>query len=242
MAFTRVEPAGGLNAGINTTVYTAVGIQSGSGHVGVGITLFNFIGTGNTFLNRGNGIVDISIDSGSSSDAIVRENFTVTSNTQAVFTLTESWKSGLLDVYVNGLKLAESDFTTQVSTRQVTLLVAAQKGDTVEFIAFREKVVNTIINTEVQNFEVTGLSTYHNMIVSGIATFTQGLHNEKKNSTQGDWILESTIRKVVGTSATVAATSGNIMFTKYQEVELDSNVILEISNGSSLVLDAYQFS
>ncbi len=242
MAFTRVEPAGGLNAGINTTVYTAVGIQSGSGHVGVGITLFNFIGTGNTFLNRGNGIVDISIDSGSSSDAIVRENFTVTSNTQAVFTLTESWKSGLLDVYVNGLKLAESDFTTQVSTRQVTLVVAAQKGDTVEFIAFREKVVNTIINTEVQNFEVTGLSTYHNMIVSGIATFTQGLHNEKKNSTQGDWILESTIRKVVGTSATVAATSGNIMFTKYQEVELDSNVILEISNGSSLVLDAYQFS
>lgn len=242
MALTRVEPAGGLNAGINTTVYTAVGIESGGNFVGVGVTLLNFIGAGNTFLNRGNGVVDISVDSGAASDAVVKENFTVTSNTQTVFTLTQAWKSGLLDVYVNGLKLAESDFTSQVSNRQVTLVVAAQKGDTVEFIAFREKVVNTVINTEVQNFEVTGLSTYHNMIVSGIATFTQGLHNEKKHSTQGDWILESTIRKIVGTSATVAATSGNIMFTKYQEVELDSNVILEISNGSSLVLDAYQFS
>ena len=81
------EPAGGLNAGINTTVYTAVGIESGGNFVGVGVTLLNFIGAGNTFLNRGNGVVDISVDSGAASDAVVKENFTVTSNTQTVFTL-----------------------------------------------------------------------------------------------------------------------------------------------------------
>jgi len=41
-----------------------VGIQSSSLSIGSSITTLNFIGAGNTFLNRGNGVVDISIQGG----------------------------------------------------------------------------------------------------------------------------------------------------------------------------------
>ena len=62
MAFTKIEPVG-LNAGINTTFVSAVGIQSASSQVGVGITQLNFVGTGNTFSVNGT-TVDISIAGG----------------------------------------------------------------------------------------------------------------------------------------------------------------------------------
>jgi hypothetical protein len=42
----------------------AIGIQSGGVSVGSTITTLNFIGAGNTFLDRGNGIIDISIQGG----------------------------------------------------------------------------------------------------------------------------------------------------------------------------------
>jgi hypothetical protein len=62
MAFTKIEPVG-LNAGINTTFVSSVGIQSASSQVGVGITQLNFVGTGNTFSVNGT-TVDISIAGG----------------------------------------------------------------------------------------------------------------------------------------------------------------------------------
>ena len=62
MAFTKIEPVG-LKAGINTTFVSAVGIQSASSQVGVGITQLNFVGTGNTFAVNGT-TVDISIAGG----------------------------------------------------------------------------------------------------------------------------------------------------------------------------------
>jgi len=62
LAFTKIEPVG-LNAGINTTFVSAVGIQSASSQVGVGITQLNFVGTGNTFAVNGT-TVDISIAGG----------------------------------------------------------------------------------------------------------------------------------------------------------------------------------
>jgi len=62
MAFTKIEPVG-LNAGINTTFVSAVGIQSASSQVGIGITQLNFVGTGNTFAVNGT-TVDISIAGG----------------------------------------------------------------------------------------------------------------------------------------------------------------------------------
>jgi hypothetical protein len=66
---TQINAATSIQAGVTTTLYTAVGIYSGGQSVGTGITYLNFVGTGNTFLDQGNGIVDISIAGGSAANA-----------------------------------------------------------------------------------------------------------------------------------------------------------------------------
>ena len=65
MAFTKIEPVG-LNAGINTTFVSAVGIQSASAQIGTGITQINFVGAGNQITANGN-TVDVSIAGGGGS-------------------------------------------------------------------------------------------------------------------------------------------------------------------------------
>ena len=65
MAFTKIEPVG-LNAGINTTFVSAVGIQSASAQIGTGITQINFIGTGNQITANGT-TVDVKIAGGGGS-------------------------------------------------------------------------------------------------------------------------------------------------------------------------------
>ena len=65
---TQINAATSIQAGVTTTLYTAVGIYSGGQSVGAGITYLNFVGTGNTFLDQGNGVVDISISGGSAAN------------------------------------------------------------------------------------------------------------------------------------------------------------------------------
>ena len=62
MAFTKIEPVG-LNAGINTTFVSAVGIQSASAQIGTGITQINFVGAGNQ-ITANRTTVDVSIAGG----------------------------------------------------------------------------------------------------------------------------------------------------------------------------------
>ena len=65
---TQIDAATSIQAGVTTTLYTAVGIYSGGQSVGAGITYLNFVGTGNTFLDQGNGVLDISISGGSAAN------------------------------------------------------------------------------------------------------------------------------------------------------------------------------
>ena len=120
-----------------------IGIRTTGGFVGTGFTVLNFVGAGNTFAVSGDGTtIDISIaGGGATGDAITKESFSVTS-TQSVFNLTNEYSTGLINVYVNGLKLPEEDYTENPPL-QVTLAVAAEVGDTVEFIGFRSRISNT---------------------------------------------------------------------------------------------------
>ena len=73
MAFTKVEYRG-LDAG-------HVGIKTAGGMIGVGFTMLNFIGAGNTFAVSPDGTtVDISIAGGcgGSSSEVLKQTFTVT--------------------------------------------------------------------------------------------------------------------------------------------------------------------
>ena len=150
MSFTKVESRG-LDAG-------HVGVMTAGGIVGTGFTMLNFIGAGNTFAVHDTRI-DISIaGGGGSSSEILKETFNV-SGTQSVFNITEGqFDTGYLEVYLNGVKLNQSDFTENPPT-QFTLDVAAEAGDVVEIIGFRDRGTNSSLNADVTNLNASGIVT-----------------------------------------------------------------------------------
>jgi hypothetical protein len=51
----------GTLSGVSTNFVSAIGIQSAGTVIGAGVTQLNFVGSGNTVVDRGNGSIDISI-------------------------------------------------------------------------------------------------------------------------------------------------------------------------------------
>ena len=158
MAFTKVESRG-LDAG-------HVGVMTAGGLVGTGFTMLNFIGAGNTFAVHDTRI-DISIAGGGGTGGeILKETFNV-SATQSVFNITEGQFSlGFLEVYLNGVKLNQSDFTENPPT-QFTLDVAAEAGDVVEIIGFKDRGTNTSVNADITNLNATGIVTAGQFVGDG---------------------------------------------------------------------------
>ena len=223
MTFTKVTSRGIRDGNI--------GIRTTGGFVGTGFTVLNFVGAGNTFAVSGDGTtIDISIaGGGASGDAITKESFSVTS-TQSVFNLTNEYSTGLINVYVNGLKLPEEDYTENPPT-QVTLAVAAEVGDTVEFIGFRSRISNTDLNSEVTNLTVTGL-----LRSSGINSGTFNSEQYVKS-----WVQETSNSYTVSEDTTLTASSSDhTMFTKHEAIVVDSGRSLIIDSSSAFVVDLYQ--
>ena len=215
-----------------------VGINSTGTLIGVGVTMLNFVGAGNTFLyNPSTHTVDISIaGGGGGSGEIDKETFNVTGN-QTVFNLTEKYTTGYIDVYVNGVRLSPTDFT-ETDDDTITLATTAVAGDVVDFVSHSAVVQNTVLQSELTNLKVTGITTTNNLNITGTLTVSDAINNEKAIN---DWVLETPITKIVTTDTTISATSGCICITKAQDVEIANGKYLEISNGDSLVLDAYSF-
>lgn len=67
--------------------------------------------------------------------AEVREEFTVNTATQTVFTTTNEIVTNLTDVYVNGIKLSVSDFSIDAPNRTITLNDAAVNGDIIAVVS-----------------------------------------------------------------------------------------------------------
>ena len=162
MSFTKVEYRG-LEVG-------KIGIGSTGGIVAVGATMLNFIGAGNTFAVSADGTtIDISIAGGGGggpASEVLKETFNV-SGTQSVFNITEGqFSAGFLEVYLNGVKLNQSDFTENPPT-QFTLDVAAEAGDVVEIIGFKDRGTNTSVQADVTNLNATGIVTAGQFVGDG---------------------------------------------------------------------------
>ena len=223
MTFTKVTSRGIRDGNI--------GIRTTGGFVGTGFTVLNFVGAGNTFAVSGDGTtIDISIaGGGASGDAITKESFSVTS-TQSVFNLTNEYSTGLINVYVNGLKLPEEDYTENPPL-QVTLTVAAEVGDTVEFIGFRSRISNTDLNSEVTNLTVTGL-----LRSSGINSGTFNSEQYVKS-----WVQETSNSYTVSEDTTLTASSSDhTMFTKHEAIVVGAGASLIIDSSSAFIVDVYQ--
>ena len=232
--FTQVL-ADGLDAG-------HVGIRTAGSVIGVGFTMLNFIGAGNTFLDQGGGTLDISIAGADDADAVIRENFVVTANTQSSFGLVEEYSSGMIDCYINGLKLAQGDFTESLP-RTINLTTAAVKGDSVEFIAFRTRITNTIIETDITNLNTSGIGTFNNLHIDGTLSGDLG-GGESTAGTSGfgaNVISLASVGIVDDNTQLTPNGSDDLLLVKYQEVKVNDNKDLTISSGD-FILDVYDLS
>ena len=236
MAFTKVEYRG-LDAG-------HVGIKTAGGMIGVGFTMLNFIGAGNTFAVSPDGTtVDISIaggGGGGSSEEIYKELFNVTS-TQSVFNLsTGQFDEDFIDVYVNGVKLPSTDFTQNPPT-QFTLDIAAEAGDTVEVVAFRTRSTNTDLNADITNLNASGIVTAGQFVGNGsrLTNLPVGIATMLDINTPGlnaIYYVNTTLG--IGQTITVnPPDSATSSFTHYTEIAVDPDVDFIVEDGDDFIPD-----
>jgi len=107
---------------------SGVGIQSGGTVIGTGITTLNFIGAGSTFAVNGN-TVDISVSAGTTRTV---STYTATSG-QTTFSAT--YNVGYVDVFLNGVKLSENEYTATNGT-SIVLDTGASLDDIVEVVGY----------------------------------------------------------------------------------------------------------
>ena len=234
MSFTKVEYRG-LEVG-------KVGIGTTGGIVAIGATMLNFVGAGNTFAVSPDGTtVDISIAGGGGAGEILKETFNVAS-TQSVFNITEGqFSAGFLEVYLNGVKLNQSDFTENPPT-QFTLDVAAEAGDVVEIIGFKDRGTNTSVQADVTNLNSTGIVTASQYFGDGSKlSGVVGLGTELSANTPvlGDIFYTNNILSV-GSTVTVELPSTadtNIGYTHYADLAVDQGADFIVADGDEFIAD-----
>ena len=234
MSFTKVEYRG-LDAG-------HVGIMSASGMIGVGVTMLNFVGAGNTFAVSADGTtVDISIAGGGGAGEILKETFNV-STTQSVFNITQGqFDAGFLEVYLNGVKLNQSDFTENPPT-QFTLDVAAESGDVVEIIGFKDRGTNTSVQADVTNLNATGIVTAGQFVGDGSRiTGVIGLGTALAANTPvlgNIFYRDDTLS--VGSTVTVdvpANAGSNVGYTHFTDLAVEQGADFIVADGDEFIAD-----
>ena len=83
---------------------------------------------------------------GDSSVTIARQNYTPT-GIQTDFTFNSGYTVGLIDAYLNGVKLIEANDYTASDGSTVGLTTAAISGDTLELVAYKAFNVNDVNST-----------------------------------------------------------------------------------------------
>lgn len=152
---------------------------------------------------------------------IVKEEFTV-SGSQSTFYLSDTYTNGYIDVYVNGSKLASSDFV-ETASNIITLTQSADDGDIVVFVNYKTLTTNTRNNTQIikEIFPVTSTQSlftlteeyiqgYIDVYVNGVKLtgldFTQTSSNSitLTNAAESDDVVEVVNYKAVSVSSGTA--------------------------------------
>ena len=71
---------------------------------------------------------------------ITKEEYTVTTAAQTVFDLNAEYRTGYIDVYLNGVRLSSSDYT-ETDSDTITLATAATFGDVLEFVNYERRAI-----------------------------------------------------------------------------------------------------
>ena len=228
MSFTKVEYRG-LEVG-------KVGIGTTGGIVAIGATMLNFVGAGNTFAVSPDGTtVDISIagGGGSGSGVIHKETFNVTTN-QTVFNLSNSYNTGYVDVFVNGVRLSPADFTETDSTT-ITLAQPTISGDVVDVLIHSSVVQNTILESTIDNLTVNDSLT--GQIGGGEETVGIG-----SASFLAEVISMPSVLACGATTTVQPKTGHDITFVKYQEVQITGDADLILGGTADFVIDVHNLA
>ena len=198
-----------------------------SSGIGIGtVRTLNFVGAGNSIRQVGD-TVEISIagGSGGGSGVIHKETFNVTTN-QTIFDLANTYNTGYVDVFINGVRLSSTDFTETSSTR-ITLTEPAISGDVVDVLIHSSVAQNTILNSTVDNLHINQSLT--GQLGGGEETVgTTGFLAE---------VISSPVTITVATASnqTVAPKAGDqIAYVKYEEVRIDNHDLI-IDNNDFMI-------
>ena len=113
--------------------------------------LMKVYGTGGVFQNAGSSVNGTS----ERKDYVVGTAQGSYTNSTTVFPAT--YDGGFVDVYLNGIKLQPADFTATNGT-SVTLLTAAQTGDTVSIVGYGTFVLQTLSTNNLTDVTSTGVT------------------------------------------------------------------------------------
>ena len=207
-----------------------------SAGLGIGtVRTINFVGTGNSIRKVGD-TVEVTISGsggGGGSGVIHKETFNVTTN-QTVFNLTNSYNSGYVDVFINGVRLSPSDFTETDSTT-ITLAEAAIPGDVVDVLIHSSVVQNTIIDSSIDNLTVNDSLT--GQIGGGEETVGIGSASFLAEVISMPKVLSC------GTTSTVQPKTGHdITFVKYEEVQITGDADLILGGTADFVINVYNLT
>ena len=198
-----------------------------SSGIGIGtVRTLNFVGAGNSIRQVGD-TVEISIagGSGGGSGVIHKETFNVTIN-QTIFDLANTYNTGYVDVFINGVRLSSTDFTETSSTR-ITLTEPAISGDVVDVLIHGSVVQNTILNSTVDNLHINQSLT--GQLGGGEETVgTTGFLAE---------VISAPVTITVATASnqTVSPKAGDqIAYVKYEEVRIDNHDFI-IDNNDFMI-------
>ena len=209
-----------------------VAIQSGGTGIGT-VRTINFVGAGNSIKQVGD-TIEVSIAGGGGGSGVIhKETFNVTAN-QTIFNLSNSYNTGYVDVFVNGVRLSPADFTETDSTT-ITLAQPAIPGDVVDVLIHSSVVQNTIIDSTVDNLTVNDSLT--GQIGGGEETLATG-----SASFLGEVISMPTVLACGATATVQPKTGHDITFVKYQEVQITGDADLILGGTSDFVIDVYNLT
>ena len=108
---------------------------------------------------------------GDGNSAIVRQTYSLTSETTEL-SFTAGYIVGFLDVYLNGVKLIDTQDYEATNASTVTLTTAAPSGDVIEVVAYKALNVGSVTNAN-GNFTVAGNTTLSGTVsVASTATLS----------------------------------------------------------------------
>jgi len=206
-----------------------------SAGLGIGtVRTLDFVGAGNSIRQVGDTIeISIAGGGGGGSGVIHKETFNVTAN-QTIFDLANSYNTGYVDVFVNGVRLSPSDFTETSSTR-ITLAEPAIPGDVVDVLIHSSVVQNTILDSSIDNLTVNDSLT--GQIGGGEETVGIGSASFLAEVISMPSVL------ACGATATVQPKTGHdITFVKYQEVQITGDADLILGGTADFVIDVHNLA